>query len=201
MPESKGLRESANVTELDIELAFEGFKTLRDPELEKALEAAKTFCRDMASADKPSRWITFLGPSGVGKTMLLRGIVRFFILNIDFLPDERSGPNERWIRRGGAKHWPTAISEMQGGDFSGLMLLKRDWFAALDDIGAERSGSDFSVSKLYEVLNSREGLFTAITANLPLESISEKMDTRIGSRLLRNNSMLINVNTIDFNQR
>jgi DNA replication protein DnaC len=188
--------------EEELEDIFKDFKPLGDPELEKALAEAKQFCREMASHDKPGRWITFLGPSGTGKTMLVRRINRFFKRNLDLLTDERCGVNERYCRRGGFKPWVDAIGDMLSGDYSGLRLLEEDWFVALDDIGAEYSRNrELAVSKLYQVLNSREGLFTALTANLTLEEINDKMDARIASRLLRNQSAVVNVATEDFNLR
>lgn len=201
MPERRGLRKPARITELDIEITFEGFKTFREKPLVDALDAAKEFCMDMASADKPARWLTLLGRSGTGKTDLAKRITGFFNRELDFLRDERSEGNEQWHRHGGFKEWINVISEMQSGDFSGLYQLKRDWFVSLDDIGTERAGTDFAITKLYEVLVAREHLFTVITANLPIDKISEKMDTRIASRLLRNNSLLVDVDVVDFNRR
>lgn len=133
--------------------------------------------------------------------MLARAISRFFSRFLDALPDERSDINERWLRRGGFKRWSSIIGDMQAGDFSGLATVKTDWFLVLDDIGTERQKSDFAVTKLYEILNSRETLFTVITCNLPIELIGELMDTRIASRLTRNNSLLVPVDTLDYNQR
>lgn len=196
-----GLRRPARINEDIIDLTFCDFDTCKDPVLEVALEAAKIFCRDMASSDRPARWITLLGPSGVGKTMLMKCITRFFRTHLDYLLDERSEHMENHLRRGGFKPWLTALGEMQGGDFTGLMHLKSDWFLALDDIGTERAGNDFGLTKLYEVLYARENLFTVITCNLPLDSIAERMDTRISSRLLRNNSMLVDVETVDYSKR
>lgn len=70
----------------------------------------------------------------------------------------------------------------------------------LDDIGSEY-GTDYTRSKLYEFLSEREGKWTVITANLSLEQIGEKMDTRIASRMIRGDSVVVDVNVPDFNLR
>jgi DNA replication protein DnaC len=65
-----------------------------------------------------------------------------------------------------------------------------DWFVALDDIGAERA-SDFSVSKLDQVVDARLGKWTVITCNFSREEIAEHMDVRIASRLGRGKNVIV----------
>jgi DNA replication protein DnaC len=188
--------------EYELDKVFADFKTLDDPELEKALKQARLFCRDMASGNKPARWITLLGRSGVGKTMLAKRIARFFARYLDFLPDERNRDGEVWTRRGGFKQWVDVVQDMIGGDYTGIPDLKHDWFLALDDIGAEYGGiRELAISKLYEILNARLGLWTVITGNLTFDGIAEKLDRRISSRLIRDGSTLLEIDVQDFNER
>lgn len=188
--------------ELAIMEAFDDFQTLGDPELEKALREAKQFCREMASGDKPARWLTLLGQSGTGKTMLAKRISRFFGKYLDALPDERNMKGEAWTRRGGFKQWVDIVQDMVAGDYSGIRDLRDDWFLVLDDIGAEYKGvRELAIAKLYEILNARLGLWTVVTANISFEAISDKLDQRIASRLLRNHSALVVVAAPDFNER
>lgn len=203
---SKSLRKPLNVFQerLDefLEFNFQRFLTLDDPELEKAKQQAAKFCEAMASADQPGRWITLLGPSDVGKTMLAKMITRFHDKHLSHLPDERNSAGEAWTRRGGFKSWINVVNDMLHGDYSGIRDMREDWFLALDDIGVEYGRNrELSTTKLYEVLNSREGMFTVVTANMTLDDIGNKMDTRIASRLLRHGSAVINIETKEFSLR
>lgn len=202
LPESRSLRKGRNLLPGMLDAFFVDFNTLGDPELVKALEQAKLFCEDMASADKPGRWLTLLGPSGTGKTMLTRCINRFYQKLLDGMPDERETPNFKPIRRGGFKSWLGIVNDLLAGDFSGLRDLKEDWFICLDDIGVEYSSNrDLATTKLFDIMNSRIGKFTVFTANITLEDIGAKLDVRISSRLLRDKSSVVNVDCEDFNLR
>lgn len=189
--ETSGVRTERRLKGHEIDMIFADFQVL-DQHLDEAFKAARQFCRDMASGTEPAYWLTLLGSSGTGKTMLARRISRFFSKYLDCLVDECSGRNERWIRKGGFKSWPDAVAEMISGDYSGIKQLRDDWFICLDDIAAENSRvRELSASKLYEVLNARRGRFTVITANCSLAEISDRLDARISSRLLRDKSPVI----------
>jgi hypothetical protein len=58
-----------------------------------------------------------------------------------------------------------------------------------------------SASKLYDVLESRLGKWTVLTANVSLSQIGELLDPRIASRMIRNNSVVVDVNLPDWNLR
>lgn len=134
--------------------------------------------------------------------MLARIITRFFSRHLDGMEDENlSVPHERrYLRRGGFKPWATVMQDVLDGDYSGIRDMKQDWFLCLDDIGAEYGRNrELSVSKLYDILSSREHRFTVITANLTLEDVNTTMDARIASRLLRNGSVVVDVDAPDFN--
>lgn len=165
-----------------------------------ALKEALDFCMEMASETAPARWLTLLGKSGVGKTMLARCINRFFQNRMEALLLDEIRPHERSYRRGGLKLWGSVVGDMLDGDFSGLRDLKDDWFVCLDDIGAEYDRCrELSVSKLYDVLSARTNRFTVITANLTLDEVNRKMDARIASRLLRHGSVVVDIEAADFN--
>ena len=79
-----------------------------------------------------------------------------------------------------------------------MRVVCDDWFVALDDIGAERT-SDFSVSKLDQIIDARLGKWTVITCNFTREQIAEHMDVRIASRLGRGKNVIVdNINVLDY---
>jgi len=134
--------------------------------------------------------------------MLARIVSRFFSRHLDGLEDENlSVPNKvRRIRRGGFKAWSGVMQDCLDGDYSGIRDMKEDWFLCLDDIGADYGRNrELSSSKLYDILSARQNRFTVITANLTLEEVGKSMDVRIASRLLRNDSVVVDVDAPDFN--
>ncbi len=182
---------------------FLAFNDFGESSLVEARHESIRFCAAMASADVPAYWLTLLGPSGTGKTMLARCVTRFFRHYLEALPDENlSSETAKYLRRGGLKPWSSVMQEALDGDFTGIRDLKDDWFVCLDDIGAEYARNrELSVSKLYDVLSAREDRFTVITANLTLDDVNRMMDARIASRLLRHGSVVVDVTAPDFNLR
>jgi DNA replication protein DnaC len=126
------------------------------------------------------RWLTFLGKSGAGKTMLARGITRRL--------------NGHFAR------WTTVCNSLKEGEFRLFHDFCHEPVVCLDDIGSEQK-SEFVNAKLYEFMSNREKRWTIITANLSLEAISEQMETRIASRMIRNNSKIVDADVPDWNLR
>ena len=93
-------------------------------------------------------------------------------------------------RRGGFIGWRKIVDQLRNGDYGIMDAVCNDWFVALDDIGAERA-SDFSVSKLDQIIDARLGTWTVITCNFTREEIAEQMDVRIASRLGRANNVIV----------
>jgi DNA replication protein DnaC len=164
-----------------------GFQTFGEAKLSEMLGAAKDFIRDMALGTAP-RWLSFLGRSGTGKTHLARGITRFFKAEAAIYIE--SGTGAHLIRRGGFIGWRKVVDHLRDGDYGIIDAVCNDWFVALDDIGAERA-SDFSVSKLDQVIDARLGKWTVVTCNFSREEIAEHMDVRIASRLGRGKNVIV----------
>jgi DNA replication protein DnaC len=164
-----------------------GFQTFGEAKLSEMLGAAKDFIRDMTIGTAP-RWLSFLGRSGTGKTHLARSINRFFKVEASIYVEPVTGAH--LSRRGGFIGWRKVIEHLRDGDYGIVDAICNDWFVALDDIGAERA-SDFSVSKLHQVIDARLGKWTVITCNFSREEIAEHMDVRIASRLGRGNSVIV----------
>ena len=104
-------------------------------------------------------------------------------------------------RRGGFVGWRKIVDHLRDGDYEIMHAVCDDWFVALDDIGAERS-SDFSVSKLDQIIDARLGKWTVITCNFTREQIAEHMDVRIASRLGRGKNVIVDdINVLDYSTR
>lgn len=188
----------------EINEVFRDFQSFGEPSLINALYEAQQFCLALASSKAPAYWLSLLGPSGIGKTMLAKRIVRFFDRYLDgFLDEKYSAPGKQiFYRRGGFKPWIKVVDEMIGGDFTGLRNLSDDWLVVLDDVAVGYSRHlDLAANKLYEVLNNREGRFTVLTANMSLQGFNEKFDARIASRMIRHGNIVIDVTAKDFNLR
>jgi DNA replication protein DnaC len=189
---------------------FQDFRTLNDPQLEHMKDEAVSFIDDLFNNRTP-RWLSLLGTSGAGKTMLAKRISKLFATyrhqEIDWLRTKQTqseaspyGEIIRW--RGGYINWGKAINRMLQGDYDFLHDLRNYDFFALDDIVSEyQKLRELSASKLYDVLESRLGKWTVITANLGLEAIGNVLDPRIASRMIRNNSIVVDVDVPDWNLR
>jgi DNA replication protein DnaC len=156
------------------------------------------FASDMLANCEP-RWLSMLGTSGAGKTMLAKSINRVFRKCLDGTRLSES-PTLVAYRKGGFKAWVNVSTDLRNQDYEGFHRLRGDWFVVIDDIGSEHS-TDFISGKLYELLNARENKWTVITANLSLDDIEQKIDARIASRMIRHGSTVVDVNVQDFNLR
>jgi DNA replication protein DnaC len=204
---SAKLRQPASLTETQITSPFDAFKTCGDAQLERMRDAAIQFCRDMASSSVRAYWLVLLGSSGAGKTMLTKAISAFFNRHLDLLIDETvPGTSEgraAYRRRGGFLSWERCCRKMiEDFDFGFVPQASDDWLVCLDDIGTEyERQKELSTSKLFSILCGRERRWTVITANLSIDAIQSRLDTRIASRMLRHGAVVIDVDVPDFNLR
>jgi DNA replication protein DnaC len=180
------------------EFSLDGPPAVRS-QLEKMVNATGQFIADMKAGSRP-RFLSFLGTSGAGKTMLAKRVWRWWSKSGMFYTEPMRGAilarPSQWC------DWRKFIEECLSGDFSRTADLCKDWFVVLDDIGAKRDKSGAWVDKLDTILASRsERLWTIVTANLSLQEISEQLDARIASRLLRGGSVVVDVDVPDYNVR
>ncbi len=190
-PRTKVNRVSTEVSE-----AFASFETRDDWQRVRMLAAAGRFAQDMLDNVEPY-WLTLLGTSGAGKTMLakiIRGIYR------DKLDGTLIRSDEVRITRKSGRFitWHSIATGLRDGDYRYADDVARWWFCALDDIGSEHR-SPFIASKMFEFLSNREHRWTVITANLTLEHIGTEFDPRIASRMIRHGSKVVDVDLPDFN--
>lgn len=188
---------------------FQDFQTLNDPQLELMKNEAVSFMDDLFNNRTP-RWLSLLGSTAAGKTMLAKRIWHLFRDNLHMQIDwERSKATQkshcprvmRW--RGGFLNWGRAVSErMLQGEYGFLEDVRDYDFFVIDDILSEyEKHRSLSASKLYNVFEARLGKWTVITCNASLEQIGQALDSRIASRMIRNNSVVVDVDVPDWNLR
>lgn len=188
------------------------FQTLRDLQLENMKFAAEQFINSMLQGKSP-RWLSFLGSSGAGKTMLAKWIYSVFKDKLDWTINWPASEKTARLNGAGEKvygqvmrfrgqfvAWSKIARYLREGEYRIFDDICAPFFLVVDDIGAEY-GTDFINSKLYELCNRREGKWTIFTANLSLSDIEQRIDTRIASRMIRNGSTVVDVNVSDFNLR
>jgi len=196
--EQVSTRASADLDKT-LDLAFEPFRTLNDSQLIQMKAAARSFAFDMITGNTSPYWLSLLGTSGAGKTMLAKIVSRLFRCNKHGAVVAET-PSRIWYANGGFIKWATLVQWMREGDWRAFDDVSRDWFVCVDDLGAEHA-TDFSRAKLYEMFDRGENKWRIWTANLSLQEITDRIDARISSRMLRNNSIVLDVDVPDYNTR
>lgn len=175
------------------------FKTLNDPQLIQMLEASAKFAASVNFTEP--YWLTLSGSCGIGKSLLAKAVKKQFIEQNRF---EYKFNEERRSRIGNTMifcDWRKLCDDIRAGDFELVDDICEEWFVVLDDIGTEYDPNGFVASKLDRILNSRQGKWTMITVNLSLQQISEKLDPRIASRMLRDGGVVVETIAPDYNLR
>jgi DNA replication protein DnaC len=161
--------------------------------------AALSFALDMITGRTPPYWLSLLGTSGAGKTMLAKIVSRLFRCNKKGAIVSET-PSRIWYASGGFIKWATLVQWIREGDWRAFNDVSDDWFVCVDDIGAEHA-TDLSRSKLYEMFDRGESKWRIWTGNLSLAQIDQRIDPRISSRMLRNSGVVVDVDVPDFNLR
>lgn len=96
-------------------------------------------------------------------------------------------------------YWPNISDSLQAGDQpEALYHASRVKFLVVDDVGANRDNTGYVTGRLGNLLGERAGKWTVVTSNLTMEQISERLDTRIASRLVRGNNRVVEIDCIDY---
>ncbi len=157
------------------------------PGLRPVLPAVQAFCSAALGREPPRRWLSLLGPSGVGKTHLLKQALEC-------------------LRR----HWriPTAtgwrgpqvahiIPAADLADYRAPRDYARHDLIYIEDIGSgtdqDKGSSAVTRSRVVELLQLRSNKWTMLDANLYRGEIEAEMDGRIASRLRRDGSWLVEI--------
>jgi DNA replication protein DnaC len=176
-------------------VGLKSFQTLADPQLESVITYANTFATDMIANRNP-RWLSLLGTSGVGKTML--GTLIYEIAKRQKHLQFHPRLNTCWAIN--SEKWSDVASRFIDEKWLSEYLSIAN-FLFLDDIGADHDKSGWLANCLYKVLDARVGKWTVLTSNLSLDQIGTRIDNRVASRMIRGNSQVVDVDTIDFNLR
>lgn len=175
------------------------WKTFNEPKLQEMWRAAEKFAADVNNR-KPY-WLTLCGPSGTGKTHLSKMLFRHFMgasrFNIDFDPVQQKVIGNT----GQFCNWRKLSADLKSGCYELIEDLIDDWFVVLDDVGASHDPSGFIASALDQVIAGRLKKWTVITCNFGLAQIAERMDERIASRMIRDDNVVVECDTMDFNLR
>ena len=177
------------------------FLTLGDSRLVEMKGAASVFAREVETKQRP-RWLSLLGASGSGKTFLARELFKFAAPRCP-----HSG-----VRLGVTSSAPSTdfatIDEIEENakppqphtrDY--LRSLANEWFLVIDDLGDDHDPSGYMVNVISRLLDRRLGKWTVITSNLSHSQISQDLDARIASRMIRGGSQILEITVPDFWER
>lgn len=176
------------------------FQTFNEPMLEEMVNAVADFVLDMKNGSKP-RWLSLVGTSGAGKTYLAKRVWKWFSESPMNKVESRNNGNQI-VYPGQFCHWPDFADDLKANiGYGRLEDLKTEKFVVLDDVGQNRDASGHVTDKLSVLLSCRVNKWTIITANLGLEEIANKLDTRIASRMVRDGSIVVDVDVADYSLR
>lgn len=169
----------------------------------KAADASERFVADIERGNPPY-WLTFSGLPGTGKTTIARqtyveaskhriAATANHTPQIGIYDEMKRRPDRRWIDE-------TRFAKLYLDDrqYDLPEYLAVEWIVAYDDLGAKRDGKDVLADAIYRLANQRLGKWTIWTTNFTLEEISQRIDPRVSSRLIRDNNRLITITAPDY---
>ena len=173
------------------------FKTFEEPQLKTMLEVSEAWITAIDNMDDPY-WCSLLGAAGTGKTHLAKACrQKITDYTLDLYKDKK-GRNKRHTV--GFIYWPEVVRRIRAGDYYLIESYAKMDILFIDDFGAEHK-TEFSIGGANELFNKRCRKWTFITSNFSLEDISEQIDNRISSRLIRDGNVVTETNVIDFSLR
>ena len=177
----------------------------------RMLNAAQKFLHDMISGSEPY-WLVLLGEPGCGKTHLADKIRWFIKKHGERIYNDKARPKidpERrrvetafiYKQEGPVMvKWGDLLNKMRDGGRWDFSRACGDHYKVVDDLGVdsfsksargELEATAFATQKMGELVDRRTGKWTVLTSNFSVEQFGEIFDSRIASRLLRNNSAVV----------
>lgn len=165
------------------------------PQLIAMMQATYHFIEDVKER-KPPRWLSLLGWPGAGKTYLARKVWNWYrrsdLFRAKMVNDEAVYPGQ-WC------NWPEMAGELSGNEGYGTLEdLQTETLVVLDEIGADRDRHGHVRDCLGRLCSLRVNKWTVITSNLSLGDVQRHLDTRIASRMMRDGSVVVDVEVPDF---
>lgn len=183
-------------------LTLEAFQTFDEPSLIAAKREAREFINQvLKNPDGTGHTLSFLGQSGVGKTMLCRCILG----ELGKDPWHRLSRIPQSLIKGRIEShhfafvdWRHVSDRFKQGDWSDVDRLESEYFVVIDDAGADYDPNSIAAQKLDRILRTRANKWTVTTCNLKLEQIGQQMDTRIASWLMRDENKVVEITAKDY---
>jgi DNA replication protein DnaC len=175
-------------------LGFQEFNTFQDPVLETMLAAAKRFLNDIKNGTSPY-WLSFCGTSHTGKT---------FLSDIVYEQIKELPPlvNHATLIHGVRRiNWPKIVGRLYNREMWLLDEYADLNFLMADELtpGADKSG--FERDCICRALLGRVGKWTLLTSNHLIDDITTKIDARLASRMTREGSIAVEVQTTPYGMR
>lgn len=157
--------------------------------LDKVLPAVREFCSAILNHEQPRRWLSLLGPSGVGKTHILKQALRFLETPGRWKVKTRTGERSPQVAH--------IIPAVDLTDYKAASDYAKYDLIYIEDIGAgatqDKGAGAVTRSRIMELLQLRSGKWTMLDANLMRRDIASQLDGRIASRLKRDGSWMIEI--------
>ncbi len=163
------------------------------PGLRPVLPAVQAFCSAIIRREPPRRWLSLLGPSGVGKTHVLKQALACL---------QSAAAHGHWRIPTPTGHRSPQMAHLIPAvdleDYRAPRDYARYDLIYIEDIGSgaaldHRGPGAVTRSRIAELLQLRSGKWTLLDANFYRKEIETQLDGRIASRLKRDGSWMVEV--------
>lgn len=205
MPALNRILEPKIKEQVDLEKWAEFFRfnlrkgTADQRQMEQMVLDCALFCKRMKAGARPY-WLSLLGTSGAGKTFIAKRIFRWHrdCGRFNDCTDDNAGRPEVVYAREWC-WWPEMAALLKGNEGYGwLRDVESCNFAVIDEIGSDLDKSGHVSNCLANALCSRVGKWTLITSNKTLGAIQRELDTRVASRMIRDGSVVVDLDVLDY---